>query len=235
MASAGFDTGSYPGDTAMKTWAASSPYQFVGYYLDAPCHTPHTFTSWMGKRHFLTGLGLGLAVVYVGLQQEGCGSTHLSHAKGLEHGADTIAKCRGEGFPAGTIVFLDVESFDGSMSADMQLYYRGWVSAILDSHDVKVGTYCAKKNVHDVLLAARAEYAAHGQPGGAPSLWIVSVGDPLFDPATSSPADSGVASADVWQGRIDIQDETHGGVSLDIDQNVATSRDPSHTFGVVTT
>ena len=43
----GFDTGSYPGDAAINTWAAKSPYRFVGFYFDAPCHT--TATSRRGR------------------------------------------------------------------------------------------------------------------------------------------------------------------------------------------
>ena len=46
---AGFDTGSYPGDAAIKAWAASSPYAFVGFYFDAPCHTTTTFKTWSRK------------------------------------------------------------------------------------------------------------------------------------------------------------------------------------------
>lgn len=230
MRSAGFDCGSYPGDAAMAAWAAASPYTFVGYYLDAPCHSTHTFTSWMGKREFLAGLGFGFALVYVGLQQQGCGSTHLSRAKGAEHAQDAIAKCRQDGFPPGTIVFLDVEAFDGALSPAMRDYYRGWIGAVIESAFLKAGTYCARKNASKVLQAARAEYAAHGLTGDAPALWIVKT-DAQFDPATSVPAGSGVATADVWQGRIDVSGETHGGVAIDIDQNVASSSDPSHATG----
>ena len=62
----GFDTSIYPGDAAMQAWVRpSSPYEWVGYYLQAPCHRD---PSWMGKRQTLTTMGWGLAVLYVGQQ-----------------------------------------------------------------------------------------------------------------------------------------------------------------------
>src|SRR5689334_2849742 len=63
---AGFDTSIYPGDAAMSAWhKPSSPYEWVGYYLQAPCHRD---PSWMGKRSTLRSMGWGLAVLYVGQQ-----------------------------------------------------------------------------------------------------------------------------------------------------------------------
>ncbi len=234
--SAGFDCGSYPGDDAVKAWAANSPYEFVGFYLDAPCHSPATFKTWSGKRSFITQQGFGLAVIYVGHQQDGCGKNSLSRQKGLEHGADTIAKCAVEGFPSGTIVFLDVESFNGHLSANTEAYIRGWISALLDSGGASSpGIYCPRKSANEIHLAAGKEYAAHALPNGAPAFWIVKTQDPLFDPSTSSPVDCGVPFANVWQGRIDVKGEVHGAVALDIDRNVADSRDPSRALGGIVT
>src|SRR4051794_18497664 len=43
----GFDTSEYPGDNAMATWKRDAPYEWVGYYLSAPCHRDD---GWSGKR-----------------------------------------------------------------------------------------------------------------------------------------------------------------------------------------
>jgi hypothetical protein len=65
----GFDTYSYPGDAAMTAWRDESvPYEWVGYYLEAPCHKDN---SWSGNRQKLTQMGWGLAVIYVGQQTWG--------------------------------------------------------------------------------------------------------------------------------------------------------------------
>jgi len=222
---AGFDTGSYPGDAAITTWAAQSPFRFVGFYFDAPCHTTTTFKTWSGKFPLIKASGLGIAIIYVGLQQDGCGQANLSRAKGLQHGGDAVAKFAAEGFPNNAIVFLDVEHFNGALSAPMEAYIRGWISATLDSGTITSGIYCPASKANEIRLAAEKEFAAHGLPGGAPVFWIVK-STAGFDIATSNPADCGVAFASVWQGRLDIN-ETHGGVRIKIDQNVADSRDPS--------
>lgn len=224
---AGFDCGSYPGDGAMKAWMGNSPYQFVGFYLDAPCHSAHTFKTWQGKYQFLNHLGWGLIVVYVGRQQKGCGAASLSRDQGLADGADTLAKLRQEGFPAGAIIYLDVEYFDLPMSPAMSDYYRAWLGAILDDGTFQPGTYCAAQDANEVLAVAQQEYAARGL-AGAPSFWIVKSSQ-AFDTGTSNPTGCGVAFADVWQGRVNVHGESHNGVALMIDQNVATTADPSRT------
>jgi hypothetical protein len=62
----GFDTYAYPGDQVMSAWRdVSVPYEWVGYYLPAPCHSG---TTWMGKRQRLADMGWGMAVIYVGQQ-----------------------------------------------------------------------------------------------------------------------------------------------------------------------
>jgi hypothetical protein len=64
----GFDTNIYPGDKAMDAWREAGDYEWVGYYLKAPCHSDG---SWSGTRDRLVDKGWGLAVVYVGQQTWG--------------------------------------------------------------------------------------------------------------------------------------------------------------------
>src|SRR2546428_78675 len=55
-----------PTHAAMRAWLKpASPYEWVGYYLQAPCHRD---PSWMGQRAILTSMGWGLAVLFVGQQ-----------------------------------------------------------------------------------------------------------------------------------------------------------------------
>src|SRR5258708_34523756 len=115
MAFAGFDCGNYPGDDNIQAWAADGTYKWCGYYLLAPCHGT-SFTPWTGKYQFLRGLGLGLALLYVGRQQTGCGSDSLSRAQGQTDGNDAIAKGKTEGLPQKAGIFLDVEHFDAGSS-----------------------------------------------------------------------------------------------------------------------
>jgi hypothetical protein len=223
----GFDIGSYPGDAAMQAWKQNSPYQWAGFYLTAPCHSAQTFTPWEGHYSTLKAMGWGLAIIYVGLQQDGCGSARLSASLGTTHGVDAVTRCQAEGFAQDAIIFLDVEHFDGSMSQAMTEYYRAWVAAVLESNFYKPGTYCAADNFNDVYLAAQQEYASHGFPSGGPAIWIVKTSS-AFDPANSDATDCGISQANIWQGKIQ-SDETFGGVELVIDEDTADSLDPSKT------
>src|SRR5437764_905547 len=102
----GFDTNIYPGDRVMKAWAKDGTYDWVGFYLEAPCHKDD---SWSGKRDTLQAMGWGLAVVYVGQQswpatkksKKGsmCSTKFLSGAEGTKDAKDAIAKVIKEGFP----------------------------------------------------------------------------------------------------------------------------------------
>jgi hypothetical protein len=64
----GFDTDVYPGNAAMDAWKRAGVYEWVGYYLEAPCHSDD---SWSGARPHLQSTGWGLAVIYVGQQTWG--------------------------------------------------------------------------------------------------------------------------------------------------------------------
>jgi hypothetical protein len=106
----GFDTAFYPGDAPMQAWKQLSPYGFVGYYLAAPAH-PNA--SWMGKLQVLIRMGWDTVPIYVGRQSQGPGSNVSPDAAGGHlHGADALAKMQSEGFPGGSIVYLDVEPMD---------------------------------------------------------------------------------------------------------------------------
>ena len=73
----GFDTGTYPGDGAMRAWrTGGAPYEWTGFYLPSPCHQDE---GWSGKREALTQMGYGVAVIYVGQQTWGRvpGAPHL--------------------------------------------------------------------------------------------------------------------------------------------------------------
>src|SRR5438128_5871693 len=94
----GFDTNIYPGDRAMAAWARDGTYDWVGYYLEAPCHRDD---SWSGKRDTLSDMGWGLAVVYVGQQSwetkkrsrkgRTCSTKFVTAANGVRDAADAIA------------------------------------------------------------------------------------------------------------------------------------------------
>jgi hypothetical protein len=169
---AGFDTSIYPGDAALQAWMKpGSPYEWVGYYLEAPCHRD---TSWGGKRATLSAMGWGFAVIYVGqqtfdgvaaidptgplnatptpgpahaiiIEDKGvaatCSRTLLSREQGLAEADDAIAKTAAQGFPTGSVIYLDLERME-TITPAMEAYYSAWIERVLSDGRFFPGIYC---------------------------------------------------------------------------------------------
>ncbi len=228
----GFDTHTYPGDAAMRTWLAESPYRWVGYYLPAPCYTG---TSWVGTRPRLASMGWGTAPIFVGEQdwsviqpgdttvaEEGarCTTQNLTPAQGTLDAAAADSLLDAEGFVPGTPVFLDVERMERVTGA-MESYVLAWFREMLRRGRYTPALYAHERNVTSLYEAARSAFAEAGR-SDAPFLWVARAGDFAV---TRRPADSGILSASIWQGLFDT-DETWGGVTLRVDANVALSSVP---------
>jgi len=232
----GFDTRDYPGPAAMAAWRQASPYRWVGFYLPAPCYTG---TTWMGKRAEIERLGWGWAVLFVGEQDWGeiagapqtavppdpaaprCTRTNLTTRQGAMDAASATATARSEGFPAGTVIYLDVERVE-RVSADLAAYVRAWADGILQEGRYTPGLYAHEHNVEALYAVFVAAFALRARTD-SPRLWVVSTRG--FD-LTRSPAESPAPWASVWQGVLDVR-ESWGGVTLHIDANVARSANPS--------
>lgn len=238
----GFDTSVFPGEAALRAWrAAGAPYEWVGYYLPAPCHRD---VSWSGRRETLERLGFGTAVIYVGQQTWGrtprpgssaaraatragklCDADFVHGAQGAVEGVAAVARTAAEGFPRGTTIFLDLERME-RMPELMRAYYRAWTRRVLDDGRFRPGVYVHSHNAEVVYADLVAEYRAVGRTG-EPPVWVASGRG--FSP-DKRPADVGHAFAGVWQGMIDRVVE-HGGVRLPIDVNVASMPSPSAAVG----
>lgn len=235
----GFDTSIYPGDAAMRAWhTPASPYEWTGYYLPAPCHSN---TSWTGHRAFLESNGWGIAVLYVGQQtwdgaataemvapaaarvrqSTTCSRTMLSGAQGTIEGSDAAAKTANEGFPAGTVIFLDIE-YMSTVTDAMRDYYRSWVAQVIADGRYLPGIYCNKSNAVTIYSDVHDEFMLR-RPTATPQFWIASQSGFTTE---RKPTDVGFAFANVWQGKLDT-DETWNGVALHIDVDVADSPSPS--------
>ncbi|MDB4906639.1 MAG: hypothetical protein JWO05_1423 [Gemmatimonadetes bacterium] len=235
----GFDTHEYPGDVTMRAWKASdSPYEWVGYYLVAPCHRDD---SWASKRTTLAQMGWGVAVVYVGQQSWGraprklspsalakarrqsvtCSADYVSAARGRADANDAIARAQAEGFPKGTVVFLDIERMD-KVPAAMREYYRAWVDRLLAEGTYKPGVYAHTFNAVSIHDDVKAVYALHGNSDDPP-FWVASTRD--FSPE-KAPSEVGHGFAGMWQGILDVS-QTWAGIRLPIDVNISQWASPS--------
>jgi hypothetical protein len=246
----GFDTNVYPGDRAMLRWKEAGKYEWVGYYLPAPCHKD---ASWSGKRARLAEMGWGTAVIYVGQQTWGrmpgeekprkggriapkkkatgtatCSADLVYGDRGRMDGEDAVAKAAADGFPTGTVIFLDIERMEKVPTA-MRDYYKSWAARVLADGRYRVGVYVHAHNAAMVHEDLTAVFAAAGNAED-PTVWVASGHNFSRDKA---PHEVGHAFANVWQGMLDIV-ETHGGVKLPIDVNVAAVPSPSDQFTVNT-
>ncbi len=219
---AGFDTSAYPGDQAMSLWNESSPYDFVAYYLKAPCH--HS-ASWMGHRATLVDMGWNILPVYVGQQVAGvspCTSSILTAAQGEADALDAGSKMASEGFSPGSFVYLDVERTD-IVPAGLAAYITAWISKLV-SGDYSPGVYCHKHNANDVRAAVLA--GLPDPPVTNPRFWIVGGVTSQFNIDASKPTDVGISFANLWQCPASVN-RTFGGTSIGIDENVAQWADPA--------
>lgn len=229
---AGFDTSIYPGDEIARRWQSGSPYRWIGYYLPAPCHRE---TSWVGKRQVLTGMGWGIAILYVGHQAfEGtaapdgtaggpvlCSRTLLTEEQGRRDARDAATQAQREGFASGSVIFLDIESMR-VIPDSMRAYYGAWQREMLADGRYTPGTYAHQRNAVPLFEIARSAYA-HAGRRETPPFWVA--GGKSF--SLDRPAWSiGLPFVRIWQGALDV-DRSWSGSTLRIDENVATSPSPS--------
>ena len=264
----GFDTNIYPGDKAMAAWKESGEYEWVGYYLKAPCHSDN---SWLGTRERLVNQGWGLAVIYVGQQTWGkkltlasatktstshatakhpkksksshkksrvrtmtrrssapvattgsrCSAAYVNAIQGALDAQDAITTTAREGFPKGSVVFLDVEHMD-VVPQPMREYYKAWTRVVLADGRYQPGIYAHTKNAKTIYDDVSDVFDQAGVDADPP-FWIA--GSSGFSPGRS-PTDVGHAFASAWQGVLDVV-RTHNGVRLPIDISVASAASPS--------
>lgn len=266
----GFDTSKYPGDDAMQAWRDDGDYEWVGYYLPAPCHKD---TSWAGKRQTLSTMGWGLAVVYVGQQTWGrtpgkaqlvtkyvkrrvkhvtrrhgrkvvsyttkrvpikvlvqpraepnssCSTEFVGATHGRADAADAVARTQAEGFPRGTVIFLDVEHMSTVPQA-MRDYYREWTAQVLADGRYRPGFYAHTANAALIYADVKSVYDSLNVDG-EPPFWVA--GNTAEFAPGKAPTDVGHAFAAVWQGVLD-QVEERNGHKFPIDVNVAATPSPS--------
>jgi hypothetical protein len=235
----GFDKRDFPGLGQMQTWYATSPYEWVGYYLPSPCYSG---VAWTGNRQQLTDQGWGLALLYVGLQAPRtsaitadttrpapaaaaapptrCSLNTLSADQGRVDADDAVNIAAADGFAAGTTIFLDVERADPYPAA-LDAYVRAWIERVLE-RGFTPGIYGHRINAQALFNSATAVYRATGNTR-EPPFWVSN--SQGFD-LSKSPTESGFPFATVWQNPSDAN-ETHGGVTFRIDSNVSTRKSPS--------
>ena len=228
----GFDTSEYPGDDAMLAWRETGEFHWVGFYLPAPCHKD---TSWSSKRETLESMGWGTAVIYVGQQtwnrkakrvrglgdRTTCSADVVGAERGKMDAEDAIARTEAEGFPRGTMIFLDIEHMN-SVPERMRDYYKAWTAGVLADGRYRPGYYAHDRNAEGIYNDVQLVFDEFGKRS-KPMFWIAGGSNFSRDRA---PDEVGHAFAGVWQGILDIV-HVNAGVKLPIDVNVGLFPSPS--------
>lgn len=163
-------------------------------------------------------------VTYARAQPGQSCSTHLvTGARGRKDAADAIEHSSREGFPAGTVVFLDIERMDRTPKA-MRDYYMEWTKRMIEDGTYRPGYYVHTDNANLVYRDVAGVFVNAGKLD-QPPFWIASGHGFSED---KEPHEVGHDFAKVWQGIIDVV-QTHNGVRLPIDVNVAAVPSPSFT------
>lgn len=151
-------------------------------------------------------------------------STHLvSGARGRTDANDAIARASKEGFPRGTVVFLDIERMERTPAA-MRSYYKAWTKRMLEEGTYRPGYYVHTHNANLIYRDVASVFVDAGRLD-EPPFWVASGRGFSED---KEPHEVGHDFAKVWQGILDVV-QTHNGVKLPIDVNVAAVPSPSFT------
>ena len=219
MPFAGFDSLSYPKDPVMAWLKANTNFSFVGFYLAPAPSRPDS--DWMDRRSTLSAQGWGFAPVYVGQQEPNQPGSHiLTPQQGEIDARDAAGLMTTAGFPAGSVVYLDIEQ-GGALSPATSAYVKAWVETLAGLKSFTPGVYCSHSTAATLVKAV-----------GVVRIWTWNLIDlapqsPTFP--TADPSGSGVAQAVLWQHAQNKSIAFTGGPvkSLAIDLDCASVPDPS--------
>lgn len=243
----GFDRNEYPGDAALG--ALRKTFNFTGYWLNAP--PGDSTTTWSGKRETLREHGFGFLVLFNGRLDKELRRAADARRLGANDAKEAVRAARTEGFPLGTVIFLDQEE-GGRMLPEQREYLHAWIDAV-NASGYRVGIYCSgirdKQAVDGVITAEDIRENAGKR---AISFFVYNDACPpspgcAFSTKGITIARSGISFADVWQiaqspRRRNLTARCKAAYAMDgncyppglaasgifVDVDVARSADPSH-------
>jgi hypothetical protein len=150
-----------------------------------------------------------------------CSTRLVTGARGYADAGDAISRTAAEGFPRGTAIFLDIERME-SVPSVMRDYYKAWTARVLADGRFRPGFYAHDHNA-DLIFRDVSRVFVDAAVSASPQFWVASERGFSED---KEPHEVGHSFASVWQGMLDVV-QTHNGVKLPIDVNVASVPSPS--------
>jgi hypothetical protein len=133
----GFDRNDYPGDANLR--ALRQTFAFAGYWLNNPPGKQKN--TWLGRRSKMQDAGFGFLVLFNGRLYAHLKDVTRAKKLGKSDAQSAVAAARREGFPAGTVIFLDQEQ-GGRMLREQKAYIYAWVDNIIAA-GFRAGVYCS--------------------------------------------------------------------------------------------
>lgn len=214
----GFDPCATPSSSALAAWK-SSPYRFVGIYLggaNMACSQPNLTSSWVRSE---TAAGWRFIPTWVGRQAPGssCGGCSMiqpgqSTSEGTAEAQAAIARAQAVGLGSGNPIYFDMEAYTpGSSTTTITRNFLAAWTKTLHAAGYLSGVYSsAASGISDLAASYGTSYT---EPD---DVWVA---DWNGQHSTSDPY---VPGAD-WAAHQRLhqysggQDETHGGVTMNID------------------
>lgn len=242
----GFDRNEYPGDANLKI--LKQTFSYAGYWLNNPPGA--SSNSWAGHRAAIESAGFGFLVLFNGRLYAELKTVAYAQRLGRSDARAASASAQYEGFPRGTIIFLDLEQ-GGRMLPEQKAYIYSWVDAVTAA-GFRAGVYCSGRPSADSEHIVTAEDIHQSAGARQITYWTTNDGCPPAPGCTFAahppiPTDSGVRFAEVWQfaqspQRKDVAAHCSGynrdgecyppgtnpAQGLHVDLNTAISADPSN-------
>jgi hypothetical protein len=196
----GFDRNDYPGDVATKL--LRHDFAFTGYWLGNPPGEKHN--SWTGKRELLRSEGFGFMLLFAGPTSGELRDEPYTSKRVANDTQAAAAAARREGFPSGSVIFLDIEE-GGRLPSTYFTYLKTWVSE-LARLGFRAGVYCSAIPIDEDegLTLVTSDFIREQIKPMELVFWVYNDSCPP-SPGCVTPRDppapsaSGTAYAQVWQ------------------------------------
>jgi Domain of unknown function (DUF1906) len=194
----GFDRNIFPGKAALPVLRKT--FTFSGYWLSPP--PGEKTNTWLGQRELLRAQGFGFLLLYRGPQTRDL-KNQAAAEKGTSDARDAASAAKREGFPAPSIIFLDIEE-GGRLPATYHAYLRAWASGLSEA-GYHAGAYCSGIPVKEpsATITTADDIRAHAPSQDFVFYIFNDVCPPspgcTFPQNPPSPEAGGVPDARVWQ------------------------------------
>jgi hypothetical protein len=222
----GFDACTAPDQETMDAWWETSPYAAVGVYIGGSnrlCDQPELDRRWVKKQRRTGWLVLPL---WVGPQAacSGYGDVMSSdrgtaEKQGRAEAGKAVAAAKGLGIARGATLYYDLEDYDLGPDDCRQpalAFLSGWTKSVR-AKGYRSGVY---SNVAAAITSLDyAQQVSRGSYAMPDVIWFA------WDNGRADTADGGWVDTSTWDGHRRIHqydldtEQTHGGVTLDIDKN----------------